>query len=94
MVPAKRFANMGSFAVGISLKEVASSFSRRGRTISRTSMGIFFHFRSSFLPSVLVREMHSGAGNVQSLTICSKDLHPEHWPGLGRSAEASRAVAY
>ena len=51
----------------------------------------YFHF---FPFPVVFSSICSGAGNPQSFTVWSKDLHREHWPGLRRSAEASRKVAY
>ena len=61
---------------------------RRGRTISRTSKGNSFSF------PVVFSSVCSGAGNAQSLTGWSKDLHRERWRGLGSSTEAPRTVVY
>ena len=70
----------------ISLKEVESFLVGGGVQFRVHPRGIFFHFHFS--------SVCSGAENPQYFTIWSKDLHREHWPGLRRSAEASRKVAY
>ena len=92
VVPPTRLPNRDAFAVGslvtgISFKEVVSFLAGGGYH--------FAYFRGEFFSfPVVLSSVCSDAGNAQSLTRLSKDLHREHWRGLGRSTEEPRTVAY